>query len=187
MADTTEDDDRFPEARGSNGRVTFTPLVRFRVHEEDPKEFVHYEVTRTEMRDGHVLDAQKHIGIYLISGWYRVSFQIEGGAIPSFEFEVKDTHTEDNPCNLASVAPVSAPPGYIEITRYEDRIRAENAAAAAEGYSSDANIQRAFAQQARVAAEAAADNMWRHWSGTQSEYDALDSYDPDTLYVVLDD
>jgi hypothetical protein len=28
-------------------------------------------------------------------------------------------------------------------------------------------------------------NMWKRWSGTQAAYDALGTYDPDTLYVVI--
>ncbi len=26
--------------------------------------------------------------------------------------------------------------------------------------------------------------VWKQWTGTQAEYDALGTYDPDTLYVV---
>ena len=31
------------------------------------------------------------------------------------------------------------------------------------------------------------DGYWKIWQGTQAEYDALGSYDDDTLYVILED
>lgn len=155
MADTAKDFDRFPEARGSNGRVTFTPLMRFRVHEQEPTAFVHYEIVRATMRDGNLIDAEEEEGIYLITGYYKVDFSIEGGAIPGFEIEVTAEHTKENPLDLALATPVVVPPGYTEVVRISDRVRAEAAAAKAEQISDE--FSDVAAQQAAQAAQNATD------------------------------
>lgn len=111
IADTDQDADRFPEARGSTGRVTFTPLVKFKKHLNTPTAFVHHEVVQARLVDGVLVDAEGHEGVYLISGVYQVSFTIDSGSIPSFPVEVLPEHTLENPLDLVTASPYVSEPG----------------------------------------------------------------------------
>lgn len=105
MADTIADWDRHPEARGSNGRVTFTPHTRFKKELSAPTAFVQFEVITAKIVNGNLVDAQGENGIYLISGAYKVSFTIDSGSIPGFDILVTPEHTLDDPLDLVTVAP----------------------------------------------------------------------------------
>ena len=113
MADTAEDEDRYPEARGSSGRVTFTPKIRFNKHTETPTAFVQHEIISARIVRGELRDAEDFAGIYLISGVYTVSFTLDGGSIPTFDIEVLETHTEENPLDLVLAAPYEPPPETV--------------------------------------------------------------------------
>lgn len=105
MADTVEDPDRFPEARGSNGRVTFTPHTRYKKELSAPTAFVQFEVITARIENGNVVDAQGENGIYLISGAYKVAFTIDSGSIPGFDILVTPDHTLENPLDLVTASP----------------------------------------------------------------------------------
>lgn len=115
IADTDQDADRFPEARGSTGRVTFTPLVKLKKHLAPPTAFVHHEVVQARLFDGVLVDEEGHEGIYLITGVYQVSFAIDSGSIPSFPIEVLPEHTIENPRDLVTAAPYVPEPGEATI------------------------------------------------------------------------
>lgn len=147
---------RLPIARGSVGRVKFTPLVRSKVADTIPASFVQHEIVDVEMRNGQIVDKQLEPGVWMITGWYRVAFQIEGGAIEPFDFELTADHTEENPCVLAEVSPVVAPPGFVEVVTHETRIAAQQAAAAAELSATSAGESAALAETSKNNAQTAA-------------------------------
>lgn len=109
QADTTGDLDRFPEARGSNGRVTFSPLERLKKVLDGEPAFVNHEDVLANVVDGYIVDAEGYEGIYLISGAYRVSFNISGMSIPTFDIEVTGDYDIDNPLDLVVVSPYVNP------------------------------------------------------------------------------
>ena len=105
MADTVADPDPSPEARGSNGRVTFTPHTRYKKKLDDPTAFVQFEVITARIENGNLVDAHGENGIYLISGAYKVAFTIDSGSVPGFDILVTPDHTPENPLDLVTASP----------------------------------------------------------------------------------
>lgn len=114
--DTVEDADRYPEARGSNGFVIFTPVQSGILrHLVEPTAFIERETVRGEILNGVLVDAHGLPGIWLAAPIeYRVSFQLaSGNVIPPFNQWVLGEHTETAPLDLVLGAPPPAPSGIL--------------------------------------------------------------------------
>lgn len=117
IADTTADADRLPQARAATGTVRFEPLEMLRKVTAEPTAFVaHAVVTATLGTTGELVDAEGQVGIWLVTGDYRVSFAITGAAIPSFNITVTAAHTLVAPLDLVTVSPYTPPSGTTVTT-----------------------------------------------------------------------
>ena len=112
IADQAGDADRFPESRPMTGTVRFEPLVEMQTVTTPTPAFVaHKKVTVNLNDDGELIDADGLPGVWLVTGVYRVSFQLVDATIPAFSIEVLATHTIVAPLDLPLQAPYVAPPG----------------------------------------------------------------------------
>ena len=186
MADTIADLDRFPEARGSNGRVTFTPHTRYKKELSSPTAFVQFEVVTARIENGNLVDAQGDNGIYLIAGAYKVAFTIDSGSIPGFDILVTPDHTSWNPLDLVTAAPFVPEEGtpvttvIIPAGASEDQVLAwrngrlvwVNIPAEAEAAAARAESAASSASSAAAAAAASVDELVDElapsfvWNGT---------------------
>jgi len=105
----------------------------------------------------------------LIEGGGLVSIGLASGRI----YAVADEETE-----------LRVQPGGSMATA-ETAYRAETAQVLAESARDVALVARNGAEAARDEAVVAADSMVTIWKGTQAAYDALGSYDDNTLYLVI--
>lgn len=109
--DTLADDDRYPGVFGSNGTVTFTPLVRQRRITGDVTAFVTHGAHTANFVNGILCDQHGQPGVYIVSGLYRVSFSFTNGeTLAPFDIEVTPYHTQESPLDLVTVAPYVWPP-----------------------------------------------------------------------------
>ena len=112
VADQAGDADRFPESRPMSGTIRFEPLVEMQTVTTPTPAFVaHKKVTVNLNDDGELIDADGLPGVWLVTGVYRVSFQLVDATIPAFSIEVLATHTIAAPLDLPLQAPYVAPPG----------------------------------------------------------------------------
>ena len=117
IADTTADVDRLPQARAATGTIRFEPLETLRKVTAEPAAFVAHEVvTATLGATGEMVDAEGQVGIWLVTGDYRVSFALSGAAIPSFNIAVTAAHTLVAPLDLVTVSPYTPPTGSAVTT-----------------------------------------------------------------------
>ena len=117
IADTTADVDRLPQARAATGTIRFEPLETLRKVTAEPAAFVAHEVvTATLGATGEMVDAEGQVGIWLVTGDYRVSFALSGAAIPSFNITVTAAHTLVAPLDLVTVSPYTPPAGAAVTT-----------------------------------------------------------------------
>lgn len=116
VADTAADEDRLPEAKGASGTVTFTPLTTRTVASNA---IVLDGPTTVTLNNGHIHDGQDR-GVHLVTGVYKVTFNVVGGSVPAITVEVLPSHTEANPLNLKDAMPyVPDPNGPEPIVTYE--------------------------------------------------------------------
>ena len=100
-----------PESLAAKGTVTLTPAQSIRRVIENPSMFVTQGPTVLKLNEnGQIVDAQNSVGVWMVTGIYKVSFQVGGVTIQPFEIEVRETHTIEDPLDLAEVAPYTPPP-----------------------------------------------------------------------------
>lgn len=105
VADTPEDEDAYPQARGARGTVNFSPIEKFR-RVQTPGEtalVMHEPVECSLSSTGRIIDAEGRIGVWLIQGTWIVAFNLDGGSVDSFEITVGPEHTDESPLDLAKV------------------------------------------------------------------------------------
>ena len=162
IADTLADDDRYPDLRPIEGRVRFTPLQAVHLKGgEHPATVVKQPVTVQLDEAGYLSDVESRndpsrpTGLYLAAGLYRVEPIFDSvSSISRFTIEVTAGHTKDAPLDLTLAAPLETPPGFTEVVRIEDRVRAEDAAETAEGHTALALVYRDDAQDSAATADA---------------------------------
>lgn len=156
-------------------------------------------------------DANLPPGGWLPVGRYEVHAQVAGNKrVAPFSIEVTTAHTVAEPLNLNTAAPIILPPKAVEVVRVIDRELAQAAAAEAAASAELAALYSGENGSGPVAwdqvlekpteftptahthsveqvdgLQASLAGMWKKWTGTQAQYDALGTYDPDTLYVVI--
>lgn len=121
IADTSEDVDDKPQARPATGTVTFTPKETLRKVADDgsgQSVFVTAGPSVANLSSsGRILDGEGRQGIWLVTGEYRVSFQLgNNDKIEPFDILVQSTNDETNPLQLASAAPPDPGPNTTVIT-----------------------------------------------------------------------
>lgn len=115
VADRPADPDRFPEAVGASGTVTFTPLTPLlAVHETGEGEYhalVERETVRCVLDDaGFLVSEDRQRGVWLTVGVWNVSIAA-GGWNRSFPIEVTEAHTETTPYWITVAENAEIPPG----------------------------------------------------------------------------
>lgn len=165
VADTLGDGNRYPDLRAAAGRLRFTPLQTIHLYGGgDPATVIRQPVDVTLNDQGRIADAESQAdpdrdpGVYLAVGQYRVDPIFEGtSGLSRFTIEVTAEHTKEAPLFLTNAYPVETPPGFTEVVRIEDRVRAEDAAEAAESHTALALVYRDEAAQSAASAESHAD------------------------------
>ena len=105
LADTVADGDRLPEARAATGTIRFEPVDKLRKVVTSPSAFVAHEaVVVTLGPTGELVDANGLAGVWLITGTYRVTFNVNGTSIPGFSITVTDQHTIESPLDLVAAS-----------------------------------------------------------------------------------
>jgi len=121
IADTAEDADDKPQARGAAGTVDFIPTsTGAKVTGADYSAIVMNGTNRATLSStGRILDGEGRQGIWLVTGQYKVRFAFtptsDGlrGFLPDFPIEVTAAHTDSSPLDLATAAPASVPEGAV--------------------------------------------------------------------------
>jgi hypothetical protein len=111
IADTSEDVDDKPQARPAQGKVIFTPKETLRKVADDgtgQSVFVTSGASEANLSSsGRILDGEGRQGIWLVTGEYRVSFQLTSGdKIEPFDILVQSINDDTAPLQLAAAAPV---------------------------------------------------------------------------------
>lgn len=172
IADTLDDEDRYPDLQGVQGNVRFEPVAPIHMTEGAHKATVIKQpVVANINSEGYVVDvksagdALEVPGVWLAVGRYNVRTVFNGSiASPGFTIEVTAEHTKESPLHLTDAAPIVLPPASVEVTRVIDRILAQQAAAEAMTAASVAAQDAA----ALVRDEVSADALTASTSATQA-------------------
>lgn len=100
------DPDNLPEATAGVGSVKITPIGRGPVTSPaDPALVIREPITCPLDTDGNLLDLVGEIGVWLVVGLYKVSYNITGARIRTHMIQVLSTHTDDDPLDVTSYIP----------------------------------------------------------------------------------
>lgn len=121
----------------ASGAVEFKPAVEIHAYTgavgtTDPATFVRKTVTMVTDSSGYLVNSKGERGVWLVVGIYNVRYAFKDAVQRSFRLEVKTSHTEEAPLDLALNAPIEVPPGMVEVVTEEMAIRAELAATRAD-------------------------------------------------------
>lgn len=149
QGDSPTDENRWPEYRPLTGKVDFHPVDVITWVLDDPDAAVTIwkdPVPATIGENGRVYGEDGTEGVWLPEGRWRAIFNVKNARIPSFVFQVTEEYDRESPLDLTLHAPVILPPEQVEVTRREDRVRAEAAADRAED---EADRSQASADRAK--------------------------------------
>ena len=139
VADTPDDVDELPEAQVPTGNVSFTRINTYSIREDTTQADGTYvgilkqNVATVLGADGELrMNQAAPPGVWLITGYYKVSATIAGAQWPSFDIEVTTAHTQENPLDLIAYTPISPSPTVVIQPSLETALRAEAAALRAE-------------------------------------------------------
>lgn len=123
VGDTTDDEDRYPDAVPARGTVTFTPVQVVHRTEATPVTIIRSPIICTfhqgaadttdpdPAKAGLLIDPAGHVGnVALATGHYEVSYKIDGGTVPGFTISVEEKHTSEEPLWLPYAAPITPSP-----------------------------------------------------------------------------
>lgn len=164
VADSLDDDDRYPDLRGISGNVRFTAAQPVNlVSAGTPATVVQQPVVLPLNADGWLVDAHSEDdpartpGVWLAVGRYTVQTIFPSATpVPQFSIEVTAEHTKESPLNLTLAAPIILPPRAVEVTRLIDRQLAQEAAGEAQRHAESADESRGYAAGFAATAERAA-------------------------------
>lgn len=161
VADTLDDEDRYPDLRAALGTVRLIPVrPAHLVGGARPAAVVKRDIVLEIDSQGYVVDVQSEEdqtlqpGAWIVAGRYRVEPVIQGGGLDRFTIDVSPEHTKEEPCDLVLWMPISVPPQAIEVVRIADRELAIKAAAESREFRNEAQGFRNDTQ--RIRGEAAA-------------------------------
>lgn len=107
IADSGNDTDNYPDALGMDGSVVFTPLAT-EVVSSPPKTLELRDPVVAPLNSAGIMVSPAQwslLGVWLLIGQYRVTFNLLSGKIESFDIDVKETHTLVAPLDLVSERP----------------------------------------------------------------------------------
>lgn len=110
-ADSIGDVDLFPDTVGAEGTITFRPLRTLSTI-DDPSAYEFRDPITGVLNGSGILTGgveSPSIGVWLLVGTYKVTFNIKNGTIGSYNIEVKNTHTTESPLDLVNEAPYVPP------------------------------------------------------------------------------
>ncbi|KUG58995.1 hypothetical protein [Nesterenkonia jeotgali] len=162
VADTLDDEDRYPDLHGIKGSVRLTALSPIHlISAGTPATVVQQPEVLPLNDDGWLVDKHSEAdssrtpGVWLPVGRYQVQTIFPSATpVPQFSIEVTAEHTKESPLNLTLAAPIILPPRTTEVTRVIDRQLAEQAAATAQGHAEWASESAAVAEEIAGGVEA---------------------------------
>ncbi|PRZ15132.1 hypothetical protein [Nesterenkonia sandarakina] len=162
VADTLDDEDRYPDLRGISGNVRFTATQPVNlVSAGTPATVVQQPVVLPLNADGWLVDAHSEDdpartpGVWLAVGRYTVQTIFPSATpVPQFSIEVTSEHTKESPLNLTLAAPIILPPRTTEVTRVIDRQLAQEAAGEAQSHAEAASQAAAMVDEIAGGVEA---------------------------------
>lgn len=101
VADSSADTDRTPDSKAAQGTITFSP-VQTNVLVDSPETAL---IVKMPIRcaldvNGRLVDPEGQLGVWLITGSYKVTYAITGVAVSGHSILVLDEHTDANPMQL---------------------------------------------------------------------------------------
>lgn len=119
VADTIDDPDVLPDANPAEGIITFTSVApNFRVGAPEPTTVVRTPIRCALDTDGRLIDPASQLGVWLVVGIYRVTYNLAGVNLESHLIEVTTTHTDAAPLDLTLAIPPTG--SGLTITQYAD-------------------------------------------------------------------
>ena len=110
----TMDADNFPDQTASTGSVSFLPVGMIS-HVNGPDEWVvlsRHPIAGQLDPNGYLVDGMGNPGVWLVTGYYDVSFSTQSGLQP-FRIEVTSLNDASNPVDLAAEAPLTPDPTQV--------------------------------------------------------------------------
>lgn len=131
IGDQPEDIDSLPNAIPAVGTITFSPALRISKETtvDPPTTVIRTTINCTLDSTGRLTDPAGASGVYLITGVYKVSYNLIGVTIANHDILVTSEHTAQNPLDLTLAAPSSTvivtPSQYAELSARIDAIDAD--------------------------------------------------------------
>lgn len=111
------DQDRLPDAKAPSGSITFTPLVsNFKTLTPEPATIVRIPIRCSLNETGKLIDPDGQEGVWLVSGFYRVSYALSQVTLASHVVEITTDYTDLSPLDLTTALP---PVGGVPLTPTE--------------------------------------------------------------------
>jgi hypothetical protein len=113
------DVDNLPDAVPPIGYVTFSPMEpKFQAETPEPTTVVPYRIRCGVNAAGYLIDPQGEVGVWLVTGTYKVFYTFNNITIASHMIEVLVDHTENFPLNLTNSMPPGGP--VLTVSEYEE-------------------------------------------------------------------
>lgn len=128
IGDQPDDADSLPNAVPAVGTITFSPalLISKETTVDPPTTVIRTTINCTLDSTGRLTDPAGALGVYLITGVYKVSYNLTGVTIAPHDILVTNEHTSQNPLDLTLAAPSSTvivtPSQYAELSARIDSI-----------------------------------------------------------------
>lgn len=105
------DGGRDPDAVAAVGKVSFTPLVaNIKTQLPEPATVIKKTIECSLDVNGFLIDPELALGVWLVTGGYRVDYTITGATVPTHDIEVLAAHDDSTPLDLTNAIPPSGPP-----------------------------------------------------------------------------
>jgi hypothetical protein len=133
IGDTAADPDNLPDITPAVGTVTFRPEASHIIVGTPGTAVIPRPVTVNLDSEGYILDTAGQRGLWLLAGYYSLTFQFQGSTFPGFQINVTTDHTVENPLDLALAAPLPTDPAVKWVVNeqvYLDTVAARDSAIA---------------------------------------------------------
>lgn len=109
VGDTVADTDRMPDAVAATGKITFIPSAKVVTTTNPPTTVIGQNVVTIIDAEGYLLDPAGAPGVWLVTGVYTVQYTLAGVTLASHYIDVRATHTDATPLDLATAIPPGGP------------------------------------------------------------------------------
>lgn len=113
------DTDRLPDAIATVGNVIFTPAQpNIKTDLPVPTTVVKSLIRCSINGNGEVIDPMGGLGVWLVTGVYKVSYDLSDTQLPTHNIQVLSTHDDEHPLDLSNSLPFEGPtltPSQYEI------------------------------------------------------------------------